>query len=67
MKLIKGEFKMAEFCKECFVNKLLNSKEQKLYKEGKIEIVESIDNDYCEGCGKIVPVVIEATKERGAK
>lgn len=54
---------MAEFCRECFVNKILDSKEQELYEEGKLEIIESTDDDYCEGCGKILPVVIEVTKE----
>ena len=54
---------MAEFCRECFVNKILDSKEQELYEEGKLEIIESADDDYCEGCGKIVPVVIEVKKE----
>ena len=58
---------MAEFCRECFVNNILDSKEQKLYEERKLEIIESTDDDYCEGCGKIVPVVIEVKKKKSNK
>lgn len=41
---------MAEFCKECFLNK---ENEQ---------IVMSEDDDLCEGCGEFKPVVVKIKK-----
>lgn len=48
---------MAEYCKECFIKKILTTDENKEYEDGLIEIVETNFNDLCEGCGKFVPVV----------
>jgi hypothetical protein len=39
---------MAEFCKDCF---------EKIF--GKAHVVESEDNDFCEGCGEVKKVVIK--------
>ena len=49
---------MSEFCKKCFVEKLLDTKSKMLFKKGKLKITLSEENDFCEGCGAISPVVI---------
>lgn len=54
---------MAEFCRECFVNKLLSSEEQQRYKEGRLKIVLSKELDLCEGCGDIKQVVVNYSDE----
>lgn len=51
---------MAEFCVECFVEKLITPQERNAYKIGKYNIIESSDNDVCEGCCQSKPYVIEA-------
>lgn len=43
---------MAEFCRECFIRCLLPDPKDIPY------IVMSEDNDFCEGCGKVAPVVL---------
>lgn len=48
---------MAEFCKECFIKTWLTSHEYQRYKEGKLHIVETSYDDFCEGCLAIGPVV----------
>lgn len=50
---------MAEFCKKCFVEQMLTSAEQKEYKNGKLIVVTTADDDIdcCESCGAIGPVV----------
>lgn len=50
---------MAEFCKKCFVEKMLNSAEKKEYKNGNLTIVTTAEDDvdYCEGCSTLGPVV----------
>ena len=48
---------MAEFCKECFIRNFHPTE-----KEIK-GIVLSEDNDYCEGCGEIKPVVEYLTND----
>jgi RNase P subunit RPR2 len=40
---------MAEFCKECY---------EKIF--GKATVIESEDDDLCEGCGEIKKVVVRA-------
>ncbi|MCM1167220.1 MAG: hypothetical protein NC299_18020 [Lachnospiraceae bacterium] len=50
---------MAEFCKKCFVEQILTTDEQKKYRNGKIKITESSYDDFCEGCEKIKPIVLE--------
>lgn len=54
---------MAEFCKECFVKKLLSTKEQQRYKEGRLKINLSKEFDFCEGCGEIKCVVVSCSNE----
>ena len=49
---------MSEFCKKCFVEKLLDTKSKMLFEKGKLKITLSEENDFCEGCGAISPVVI---------
>lgn len=39
---------MAEFCKECFKEKILSSEDRNRIKDE--NIVESEDEDICEGC-----------------
>lgn len=51
---------MAEFCKKCFVENLLDSNERELYEDGKLVIIETTDKDLCEGCGEYKPVVVSA-------
>ena len=46
---------MAEFCKECFKNKLLTVKEREEISDDQI-IMFSV-KDFCEGCGKFKYVV----------
>lgn len=53
---------MAEFCEKCFKQKLISSDEQKLIESGEIQVFVSDWDDLCEGCGKIVPVVIRVQK-----
>ena len=47
---------MAEFCKDCFLklNPELRAEDLKVCKE----------DDFCEGCGKIVPVIVVGIKEQ---
>ena len=54
---------MAEFCKRCFIDRLMDSRDQTLYKQEKITLVMSEDNDFCEECGKILPVVIRIVRK----
>lgn len=49
---------MAEFCKECFKDLIMTSEEQQKVNSGEILLFESSWDDLCEGCGRIVPVVI---------
>lgn len=51
---------MAEFCKECFVQKLITLQERKDYVVGKYKIIESNDADICESCCQLKSYVIEA-------
>ena len=48
---------MAEFCKECFINNILNSSDKEKYDNGYLRIVMFNEPDLCEGCGEILPVV----------
>ncbi len=50
---------MAEFCKECFMESIITSAERKKIDEGKMEILKSDYDDFCEGCEKIKPIVLE--------
>ena len=52
---------MAEFCKECFIKHLLPDPMDIPY------LVMSKDDDLCEGCGKIAPVVLYIDVERKNK
>lgn len=54
---------MAEFCKKCFVEKILNTSEQMDYYKGKLKIIMFEDSDFCEGCGEIAQVVNYVTSE----
>ena len=54
---------MAEFCKECFIEVLMDSRDQALYEQGNITLVVSKDNDFCERCGKVLPVVIKVARK----
>lgn len=54
--------RMAEFCKKCFIEKLLSTEDQKLYEQHKLNIVESKSKDLCEGCGKFTTFVLEVKK-----
>ena len=54
---------MAEFCKKCFIEKLLTSYERRDYDDGKLSIVMYEDEDFCEGCGQIAPVVNYTIRE----
>lgn len=52
---------MAEFCKECFLAfPMLETQEQEAYEKGEYILEESDYDDFCEGCCKWKPVVIEA-------
>ena len=46
---------MAEFCFNCFNEKIADRK----YKKEELEISKDNDLDICEGCGKITNVVIK--------
>ena len=46
---------MAEFCKDCFRNKLLTTKENREITDEQIIMFKGVD--YCEGCGQIKPLV----------
>ena len=48
---------MAEFCKECFINRILSSSEKEKYNKRHLKIVMFNEPDLCEGCGEILPVV----------
>ena len=50
---------MAEICKECFIKTILTSEEQRKYIEGKLTIIESHYKDFCEGCCRTIPIVME--------
>ena len=52
---------MAEFCRECFIKYLLPDPMDIPY------LVMSQDKDFCEGCGKVVPVVLYVDTERKKK
>ena len=54
---------MAEFCKQCFIEHIMNSREQALVEQEKITFVLSENNDLCEGCGEFLPVVIQVIEE----
>lgn len=54
---------MAEFCKDCFINYLLDNKDRKAYENGKLKIKMSKETDLCEGCGKMKPVVVTVEKK----
>ena len=43
---------MAEFCRECFIKHLPSDPKDIPY------IVMSKDSDFCEGCGRVLPVVL---------
>lgn len=54
---------MAEFCKECFKNKILTLQERKEIVDE--QIVMSSEKDFCESCGAYKRVVIKVkTKEK---
>ena len=42
---------MAEFCKECFKNKILTAKEQEEISDD--QIIMFPVKDFCEGCGEL--------------
>ena len=46
---------MAEFCKDCFRSKLLTYLENQLIKDEQIVMFE--EDGFCEGCGKVKPLV----------
>ena len=46
---------MAEFCKECFKNKILTVKEREEISDN--QIIMFPVKDFCEGCGKFKYVV----------
>ena len=50
---------MAEFCKECFMEKIA------IPSDGTTEdmLIMSVEPDFCEGCGKIKPFVIEVKEK----
>lgn len=48
---------MAELCKKCFIKTWLTVPEMKRYEDGKLRIIETDYNDFCEGCLAIGPVV----------
>ena len=48
---------MAFSCKECFIHTWLIVPEMKKYKDGKLRIIMTEDNDFCEGCCRVGPVV----------
>ena len=54
---------MAEFCRKCFVDKLMTSKERENYRNNKIEIIMSDLYTLCEGCGNITNFV-KSIKDR---
>lgn len=54
---------MAEFCKKCFIDNILISSERAEYENGKLKIIMFEEDDFCEGCGKIAPVVNHIIKE----
>ena len=41
----------------------MTSKEATLVEEGKIELIVSKDNDFCEGCGRMLPVVLQVIEK----
>lgn len=53
---------MADFCKKCFVEKLLTPAEQQEYKSGTLELKLSEEAYFCEGCSAIQPVVLQTVK-----
>lgn len=57
---------MAEFCKKCFINKLLTSKEREDYKNNKIEIIMSDSYTLCESCGNTT-IFVKSIKDRKEK
>ena len=46
---------MAEFCLECFKSKLMTKREKETIKDE--DIIMFDDEDFCECCGKIKPLV----------
>lgn len=52
---------MSNFCKKCFIEKVLTYEEQKLYKSGGLKIIETNYDVLCEECLTINPSVM-ATK-----
>lgn len=50
---------MSEWCKECFIDGLMTTKEQEKVEQGKITFVLTEFNDFCEGCSRMKPVVAE--------
>lgn len=48
---------MAELCKKCFIETWLTSSEKAQYQNGHLEIIETNDVDFCEGCCNITKVV----------
>lgn len=46
---------MAEFCKDCFRSKMLTVAENMTIKDEQIVMFE--DEGFCEGCGKVKPLV----------
>ena len=57
----KGYF-MAEFCEKCFKENLMTSAEQRMVDAGKINLVLSDWDEFCEDCGQIGSVVIRVQK-----
>ena len=54
---------MAEFCRECFIDKLLTASERADYESGKLKIVMFETPDFCEGCQEIIPIVNYVIRE----
>lgn len=48
---------MAEFCRRCFIDKMLDYREQEEYDAGELTVQMSDDDDLCEACGSIGPIV----------
>lgn len=46
---------MAEFCKDCFRNKILTSEENQIIKDEQIVMFE--EQGFCEGCGEVKELV----------
>ena len=59
----EGEIIMAEFCRECFIDKLLTASERADYESGKLKIVMFETPDFCEGCQEIIPIVNYVIRE----